>query len=277
LSETENSGTYIYQGNSLVVPFDTPDSQIQEEVSREKIGGAFASGDIQDMFTIPSLDGQKRDINCISLCEKELPGGWKAIPLRQAVNIITGGTIAGGFGSIGRLFRSYHISQWRRDSRFCGSCGQENRDADSGEVARQCPVCGRLEYPRVVPAIITIITNDKDESLLAHNAKFASGVYSLIAGFNEAGEDLEATVAREIKEEVNLDVEDIQYVRSQPWPFPNSLMLGFSARYSGGELRPDGVEIDDARWFSRDDLPSLPGNGSISRYLISLWQEKKLR
>ena len=275
MSSEKTGGVYIYQGNSLVVPAGTPDSLIQEEVSRKLMEAAFASSDFIDSFTVPSLDGSG-GIPFISLSGRELPPLWKAIPLRQAVNIITGGTIADGIGLTGRLLRSYHICQWRRDSRFCGSCGAANRDADTGEMARQCPVCGRLEFPRIAPAVITVITNDAEEALLAHNAKFATGMYSLIAGFNEAGESLEATVAREIKEEVNLEVEDIRYIRSQPWPFPNSLMLGFSARYRGGVLRPDGSEIDDAKWFSRDNLPDLPGNGSISRYLINLWFEKKL-
>jgi len=257
------------------VPVDTPDSLLHEEVGRELIDAAFDSSHITDSFLVTSLDGGK-GIPGITLREGELPPGWKAIPMRQAMNTITGFAMADGIGAIGRLFRSYHIGQWRRDSRFCGTCGAANRDADTGETARQCPACGRIEFPRIVPAIITVITNDADEALLAHNKKFASGMYSLIAGFNEAGESLEATVAREIKEEVNLDVKDIRYIRSQPWPFPNSLMLGFTAQYSGGELRPDGVEIEDARWFSRDNLPGLPGSGSISRYLISLWLERKL-
>ena len=272
----EISGAYVYQGNFLVVPADTQDSLIQNEVSRELVDTAF-DGFFKDIdsFVVPSVDGSG-DIRAVALCDGELPAGWKAIPLRQAVNTITGGTMAEGIGPIGRLLRSYHIALWRRESRFCGSCGGLNRDSDTEEVARQCPVCGRLEFPRISPAVITIVTNDKGEALLAHNKKFASGVYSLIAGFNEAGESLEATVAREIKEEVNLDVKDIRYIRSQPWPFPNSLMLGFTARYSGGELRADGVEIEDAQWFSRDSLPGLPGSGSVSRYLIGLWLDGKL-
>ena len=196
--------------------------------------------------------------------------------MRQALNVITGGGIASGRGTVGRILRSYHVSLWRNDSRFCGSCGGANRDADCGELARQCTVCGRLEFPRISPAVIFIILNDKGEALLAHNRKFTSGVYSLIAGFNEAGESLEDTIAREAKEEVNLTLRDIRYIGSQPWPFPNSLMLGFSARYDGGELRPDGTEIEDANWFSRDALPALPGSASISRYLIELWREGKL-
>jgi NAD+ diphosphatase len=269
------SGAYIFQGNSLVVPNDTPDSEIQEEISLESIDSALGGVHQSDNYLIPSLDERDR-IRFITIPEGDLPPGWKAIPMRQALTVITGGGVAAGRGPAGRILRSYHVSLWRGDSRFCGSCGGANRDADSGELAGECTVCGRMEVPRVSPAVITIITNDRGEALLAHNKKFASGVYSLIAGFNEAGESLEDTIAREAKEEVNLELTDIRYIRSQPWPFPNSLMLGFSARYKSGELRPDGNEIADARWFSRDALPALPGGASISRYLIELWREGKL-
>ena len=269
-------GAYIYQGGSLVVPVDTPDALLQEEVRWELIEASFGGIlEKSDSFVVSSVDGSG-NIMGITIPEGELPPLWKAMPLRQAINVITGGTMAEGFGPVGRMLRSHHISQWRRESRFCGSCGGVNRDADTGEIARQCTLCGRLEFPRISPAMITLVTNDKGEALLAHNKKFTQGVYSLIAGFNEAGESLEATVAREIREEVNLEVKDICYIRSQPWPFPNSLMLGFSARYNGGKLRPDGIEIEDAQWFSRDKLPSLPGGGSVSRYLIGLWLDKKL-
>jgi len=275
---------YLYRGDSLVVPCNTPDSRIQEEMSLDLIEAAFGGTCVTDSFSVPGLDGQE-EINFVSLNDTELPPEWKAIPVRQAINIIAGGNIADGYGVIGRIFRSYHINLWRKDSLFCGHCGAANQDAGSPDtsgasglpvLARQCPSCGRLEFPRIAPAVITLITNERGEALLAHNIKFASGIYSLIAGFNEAGEDLESTAVREIKEEVNLDVDNICYIRSQPWPFPNSLMVGFSARLKGGKLKPDGIEIDDARWFSRDKLPNLPGNGSVSRYLINLWQEGKL-
>ena len=267
---------YIFQGISLVVPLETTDSRIQDEVPEELPDSAFEGvfKDI-DRFTVPALDGGE-SIRAITLPEGDLPPGWKAIPLRQALTTITGGQIAEGRGPIGRILRSYHIGLWRRESRFCGSCGGTNQDADSGELARHCPACGRMEFPRISPAVIIIVTNDRGEALLAHNAKFTPGVYSIIAGFNEPGESLEDTVYREIKEEVNLEVKDIRYIRSQHWPFPNSLMLGFSARHKAGEIRPDGVEIEDARWFNKDNLPALPGSASVSRYLIELWRGDKL-
>ena len=276
MSSTEKGGAYVYQGNTLVVQDSTPDSQIQDEISGELIDAAFR-GVFQDIdsFVVSSLD-KSPEIRTITLPAGELPPGWKAIPMRQAVNAITGGTMADGVGPIGRILRSHHVALWRRESRYCGSCGAANRDADNEELARLCTVCGRLEFPRISPAVITIVINDKEEALLAHNKKFIPGIYSLIAGFNEAGESLEATVAREIKEEVNIDVKDIRYIRSQPWPFPDSLMVGFAAHYAGGELRPDGIEIEDVRWFPRDSPPDLPGSSSVSRYLINLWLEGKL-
>ena len=275
MSSKETTGAYIYQGNTLVVPAGTPDSQIQDEVSHELIDAAFGVLNDADSFVVPALDGSGA-IRGISLPKGKLPPGWKAIPMRQALNSITGGAMAESCGPIGRILRSHHLAFWRQESRFCGSCGAANRDADNGELARQCTVCERLEFPRISPAVITIVMNDREEALLAHNKKFITGVYSLIAGFNEPGESLEDTVAREVKEEVNIDVNDIRYIRSQPWPFPNSLMLGFAARYDGGELKPDGVEIEDAQWFPKDRLPMLPGHGSVSRYLIELWLAGKL-
>jgi len=275
VQSVQSNGAYVYQGNSLIVPEGTPDALVHKEISLELIEKAFADNKNIDSFTVPSLDGQA-DICSFVIPEGELPAGWKPIPLRQALGIMTGGTLARGQGPVGRILRSYHISQWRKDSLFCGSCGASNRDADSGILARQCSACGRLEFPRISPAIITIITNDKGEAVLAHNKNFTSNFYSLIAGFNEAGENLEETVAREIKEEINIGVKDIRYILSQPWPFPGSLMLGFSAHYDGGELKPDGIEIDDAQWFSREALPSLPPSASVSRFLIDLWATGKL-
>jgi NAD+ diphosphatase len=277
VDNTLSRGVYIFQENTLVVPSGTSDSGLQAELPDQKaeelLGEAFES----DRFEIPPADGSGI-IRGLSVSGKAvLPAGWKAVPMRQVVNLMTREDVmADGVGPVGRLLRAFHIAQWRKESAFCGICGSPNEDAETGELARKCPVCGRLEFPRISPAVITIIINDRDEALLAHNKKFANRVYSLIAGFNEVGESLEATVVREIREEVSLEVKDIRYIRSQPWPFPNSLMLGFAARHAGGEIKPDGIEIEDARWFKKDDLPELPGYGSVARSLIGQWLEGKL-
>ena len=221
-------------------------------------------------------------IFCVSVPAGDLPPFWQAIPVRQVLSALPGSLTDGispaaSLPLAGRLLRAFHIAQWREESLFCGSCGSKNTDFVNNdanvppELARVCPACGRMEFSRIAPAVITLITNDEGKILLAHNKKFAPGIYSLIAGFVEAGENLETAVARETLEEVGIEIGDIRYIASQPWPFPHSLMMGFSARYVSGTLKPDGVEIEDAQWFSRDSLPTLPGPGSLSRFLIERW------
>ncbi|MDR0998446.1 MAG: NAD(+) diphosphatase [Treponema sp.] len=271
-TDSPDKTIFLFQGSALVLREDIPDTALARGLPGEAVREAFKD---TDLFTIPSVDGPGA-IYGASLGEKEpLPPLWRAVPVRQGLSLLSAGKTVDGTGPIGRMLRAYHIAQWRREAVFCGSCGTKNIDAPD-ELARLCPACGRREYPRISPAVITIIVRDDGRALLAHNKKFAGGVYSLIAGFNEAGESLEATVAREIREEVGLEVRDIRYIASQPWPFPNSLMLGFAARHASGEPRPDGIEIEDAQWFPRDKLPELPGNGSVSRYLINSWLEGKL-
>jgi NAD+ diphosphatase len=283
----DTSGVYIFQGNDLVVPDslalapprDGSEPDIYRALSRELLREPFwdqlprdpsrEPGTGTAYFETPIADGKETLGTYLLDHAVSLPSGWRTVPIRETLSSGARGILSGE-GDIGRLFRAYHIMQWRRESAFCGGCGSPNVDAPD-ELARLCPACGRREYPRISPAIIVLITNEKDEALLAHNIKFMGGIYSLIAGFNEAGESLETTVAREVREEVGVEVEDIRYVASQPWPFPNSLMIGFTARYARGEIKPDGVEIEDARWFRREDLPKLPGAGSVSRYLINRW------
>lgn len=158
---------------------------------------------------------------------------------------------------------------WEGRTRFCGSCGTALVDAPR-ERARKCPACGLTSYPAQTPAVIVSVIKD-DLLLLAHNKNFRPGLYSLVAGFVDPGESLEQAVAREVAEETGLQVGEVTYLASQPWPFPNSLMVGFTARYSGGEISVDGVEIEHAAWFTRDALPEIPSRGTIARRLIDTW------
>ncbi|GHV88880.1 hypothetical protein AGMMS50267_12400 [Spirochaetia bacterium] len=258
---------YVFSGDDLAVPASVPESRYTEGLPPEALTAAFQQ---LSPLTVPGIDGGGPVI-WYDLDGALLPPDWKTVPVRDTLPAM----IADSTASAWRLLRVYHIRRWQTESRFCGHCGGANRDAPH-ELARQCPLCGRLEYPRISPAIIVLITNDREQALLAHNRKFTGRVYSLIAGFTEAGESLEATVVREVREEVGLELQDIRYVTSQPWPFPNSLMLGFTARYAGGRITPDGEEIEDAQWFNRDALPELPGRASVSRYLINRWLEGKL-
>ena len=145
--------------------------------------------------------------------------------------------------------RAVQILLWDQTHRFCGRCGQPTVHAPA-ERAKLCPKCGLLSFPRLSPAVIMLIQRG-DELLLARNRAFAEGFFSVLAGFVEPGESLEETVAREVHEEVNLEIDDIRYFGSQPWPFPHSLMIGFTATYAGGEIRPQADEIAEAAWFSR--------------------------
>jgi NAD+ diphosphatase len=258
---------WLFQGTNLIVEEAVSGAAPSAGTPLETIIRAFRD---PELFEIPPLEGPEPIFAATIPPELPLPPGWQPVPVRQGLAQFTGETTVDGRGPAGRMLRAFHISQWRADSRFCGSCGAKNGDSPD-ELARLCPACGRLEFPRIAPAAIILVINDSGEALLAHNKKFAPGVYSLIAGFTEAGESLENTVAREIREEVNIEVRDIRYIASQPWPFPNSLMLGFTARHASGILRPDGKEIEDAQWFPRNKLPLLPGPGSVSRYLINNW------
>lgn len=168
--------------------------------------------------------------------------------------------------------KAFQIMYWDKNHQRCGRCGGETYALEK-ERARKCIKCGFTSYVVLAPAIITAIIKD-DKILLAHNNSFKGNMYSLIAGFVEAGETLEEAVRREIMEEVGLKVKNIEYFGSQPWPFPNSLMIGFTAEYESGEIKEDGVEIAAADWFTADALPSIPGEISIARRIIDWYIEK---
>ena len=166
--------------------------------------------------------------------------------------------------------RAVQLVEWARTHRYCGRCGERTEMA-VGERARRCPACGLLAFPRLAPAVIVLVERDDGRALLARNARFPSSMYSCLAGFVEPGETLEQAVAREVREEVGIEVHDLRYLASQPWPFPHSLMIGFTARWKSGEVAVDGEEINDARWFAPDDLPDIPPPMSIARHIIDGW------
>jgi NAD+ diphosphatase len=142
--------------------------------------------------------------------------------------------------------------------------------------AKECESCGRLEFPRLSPAIIVSVEKD-DRLLLARSARFPGEFFSVLAGFVEPGESLEEAVRREVMEETGIRVKDISYFGSQPWPFPESLMIGFTARYESGEIEIDGEEIVEAGWYRASELPKIPGPVSIARKLIDAFVEKHSR
>jgi len=174
---------------------------------------------------------------------------------------------------LGLACRAVQIVEWDRGNQFCPRCaGPVERVA--GEFAKRCPRCATSAYPRLSPAVIVLVERD-DRVLLARNARFPLPMYSTLAGFVEPGETIEETVHREIREEAGIEVEGLRYFGSQPWPFPDSLMLAFTARHAGGELSPDPSELSDARWFELDDLPMVPPRISIARQLIDDWVRRQ--
>jgi NAD+ diphosphatase len=171
--------------------------------------------------------------------------------------------------------RAAQIVNWDRDHRFCGRCGQPT-EAHAADRARVCPSCNLMAYPRLTPAIIVLVERDDGRALLAWGRQFPGRFYSALAGFVEPGESLEQCVVREVKEEVGIDVTDIRYFGSQPWPFPHSVMIGFTARYAGGELDTQDEEIVEAGWYHHEDLPPVPRGGmSIAGWLIEDWIKRQ--
>lgn len=172
------------------------------------------------------------------------------------------------------------LANWHRSHAFCPQCGTATVAEDGGWV-RRCPNCGNQVFPRTDPAVIVLITDADDRILLGSNALWENNRYSLLAGFVEPGESLEAAVIREMFEESGLRVSDPVYLGSQPWPFPASIMFGFTARLAPGQqpadILPDGEEILDLRWFSRSELRAareqiiLPGRSSIAWAIIEQW------
>ncbi|MCU7492147.1 MAG: NAD(+) diphosphatase [Bacteroidota bacterium] len=162
--------------------------------------------------------------------------------------------------------RAFQVKSWDLNHQYCGRCGSMTEERHD-ERAKVCPSCGLVSYPRISPAVIVAITN-KNRILLARASRFKSNMYSVLAGFVEAGETFEDCIRREIMEEANIGVKNIKYFGSQPWPFPDSLMVGFTAEYASGELRADGVEIVELKWFSPEGIPAIPGKWSIARRLI---------
>ncbi|KAF7787238.1 NAD+ diphosphatase [Pseudoalteromonas rubra] len=191
--------------------------------------------------------------------------------------------------SVGVLARG--LCYWHKTHRFCGRCGSPNRSVEAGH-ARLCndPECRHMTFPRTDPAVIMLVSHTfpdgVERCLLGRQAQWPEGVYSTLAGFVDPGETLERAVIREVKEEAGVDVDEVRYLASQPWPFPSSIMLGFIATAKSTEIFVEQDELEQAHWFSREDLDGFaewgddaPGykltrKDSISRYLIEYWRQQ---
>jgi len=162
--------------------------------------------------------------------------------------------------------RANQLVDWQRTHQYCSACGQPTEDK-ADERAKICLQCGLVNYPRLSPAVIVAVIKE-DKILLARNSRFKMPFYSVLAGFVEPGETVEQCVHREVKEEVGIRVRKIRYFGSQPWPFPNSLMIAFTAEYASGDIEVDPTELRDAGWFTKDELPQVPSSISIAGRLI---------
>ncbi|WP_017350073.1 NAD(+) diphosphatase [Pantoea sp. A4] len=162
--------------------------------------------------------------------------------------------------------RGVQLAEFYRSHRWCGYCGHEMHHSKR-EFACLCSHCRERYYPQIAPCVIVAIRRG-DEILLANHTNHRNNVYTVLAGFVEVGETLEQAVAREVMEESNVQVKNVRYVTSQPWPFPQSLMTAFMAEYAGGDLKIDGKELQDAGWYRFDQLPQLPPPGTVARRLI---------
>jgi len=207
-----------------------------------------------------------------------LVGEWRGLPCHAAEIDGLPESFPGELTPLRRIFsragaeafalagRATQLLDWRLNHRYCGNCGTPTLPK-RGEFAMACPACALLAYPRLAPAVMVLVMRD-EELLLARGPRFPPGMYSALAGFVEAGETLEQCAVREVREEVGIEIANLRYFHSQPWPFPNSLMLAFFADYAGGTITPDQVEIEAAAWFPRSALPTLPDRVSIARHLI---------
>jgi NAD+ diphosphatase len=205
-------------------------------------------------------------LTCEVSPESELPEGCRAIDLRTLYGLVPEQEwLIAGYAS--------QVLHWQRTSRFCQECGQPNGPMQQ-EWMRRCAHCEQDRYPQVSPAVLALVHDGADRVLLAHKPGWGDR-YSILAGFVLPGESLEECVHREVEEEVGVHLTDLQYVGSQPWPFPHQLMIGFTARYERGDIRLDEQELDHAAWFDVNALPPLPPPLSLSRQMIDAWKRER--
>jgi NAD+ diphosphatase len=248
---------FAFEGDKLLV-FDEEPVRVPLAESPEELDLS-----VTFRWEIGDLDGH----TCWAVeTDSEAPEGMEFRDLRSFFF----GVDEGFFRMAGR---AKQLVGWHATHRFCGRCGEKTEPV-SGELAKRCTRCGMMHYPRLSPAAI-ILVEKGDRILLARSPGFPEGLYSVLAGFVEPGESIEDTVAREIEEEVGIGVRNVTYFGSQPWPFPHSLMIGFTAEYEDGELSPDPDEIEDAGWYTTRNLPQLPPKTSIARAMIDDFVKRK--
>jgi len=166
--------------------------------------------------------------------------------------------------------KCHELLYWDHNTQFCGVCGAPMKM--STDISKQCTECGKEVWPQLATAVIVLV-HKGDEVLLVHARNFNSDFYGLVAGFVETGETLEEAVHREVMEETGIEINNLSYFGSQPWPYPCGLMVGYNADYAGGSIRLQKEELSRGSWFSKDNMPKIPEKLSIARQLIDNWLE----
>ncbi|HLK56406.1 MAG TPA: NAD(+) diphosphatase [Chthonomonadaceae bacterium] len=259
----EGPGRWLpFRGHNLLIQAEGAPGVLLDDTSEVR----------EVLASSPSLPLGRREGMLYRTCElppdAAFPPGWRAVDIRTLYGMVTEPEwqIA-GYAS--------QILHWQRTSRFCPICGGPMEPMQR-EWMRRCIPCSHDRYPMVSPAVLALVHDGGDRILLAHKPGWGDR-YSILAGFVLPGESLEECVQREVEEEVGVQVSDLVYRGSQPWPFPHQLMIGFTARYTGGEIRLDEEELDRAAWFDVRALPPLPAPLSLSRQLIDAWSNERLK
>lgn len=244
---------FVFQGNQLLV---------REPVAQALPPEAFAPAEFGVEPLRVQYLGRHLGQPCFSAevaAEHPVPQGHAWSGLRPLFGILDD-------AMLGLAGRALQVADWDRTHLYCGRCGTPTAVREH-ERSRACPQCGQVHYPRIAPAVMALVRRG-DQLLLARSPHFAPGMHSALAGFVEPGESLEQCLVREVREEVGVEVTNLRYFQSQPWPFPHSLMIAFHCDYAGGQITPDPSEIEAAGWFDVDKLPVLPNRVSIARRLI---------
>ena len=248
---------YVYTDNKILIHFDSESKRLRLPTRTEIEIKNPQSSTIFKLESGWALEGETFE-------KQKLKGGFTFQSLRDVLGQLA--TPVAKEAAVGAQYVN-----WSSIHKFCGHCGEKLK-LSTTEVAKTCSSCEKTFYPQLSPVVITLIRRGR-EVLLAKGQP-PKKFFSCIAGFVEPGESLEECLRREVKEEVGLEVKNMKYFGSQPWPFPNNLMVGFTADWVAGEVQVDTNEITEARWFDRDQLPEeLPPRSSISRQLIEAFRK----
>jgi NAD+ diphosphatase len=249
---------FAFRGDKLLVRLDERSAAVPLAVSLCE----FSLAPLRTRYLGEERLGADKGVRCFAAelpSDSADPEGMSFVGLRQLFGLLSDGFFRlSGF--------AYQIVEWEQTHQYCGRCGAAAAD-DPEDRAKLCPRCGLKSFPRVAPAVIVAVTRG-DRILLARAKRFPVKLYSVIAGFVEPGETLEECLVREVREETGVEVGGLRYFGSQPWPFPHSLMVAFTAQWRAGDIRIDEREIVDAGWFKADALPPIPDKVSIARRLI---------